>query len=359
MRKYCSISNADGKTWVMPIVNMSMGMLLYQPSGWKGKALKKFLPTLYPFHIVRKILHITYCDCPIKEDLKKQLESIFEESGLEYSWFGGTPNTHQKITIQIFRGKHIYGYCKVTTSQYIYNIFQREQKFLNWMEEKGVGQTPKCLYCGTGSNGSYIFVQTTVKTPTSLMHHELGTMEMDFIRMFVRCTRHTQTYEESDLYTSVERMKQQLGKFDMTEQSTINTLIQAIEKQYKKSSKYEFAAYHSDFTPWNMFVEKNELFVFDFEYAQYSNIPYLDIFHYIFQTMMFEKRSDAASIMNRLRRMKSTLQRSFDHYEVAIAAYLIDIIGFYAERDKGFLDSQQVIRLQVARLLAKQLISDI
>ena len=48
-----------------------------------------------------------------------------------------------------------------------------------------------------------------------------------------------------------------------------------------------------------------------------------------------------------------------DFGTLRLEAYLIDIIGFYAERDKGFLDSQQVIRLQVARLLAKQLISDI
>ena len=339
----------------MPILNMGMGMQLYQPSGWKGKVLKKYLPALHALPLVRRLLHISYCECPITEGLKKQLESIFEESDLEYSWFSGTPNVHQKVTIQIFRGKRIYGYCKVTPSQYVYTIFQREQKYLNWLEEKGVSQIPHCLYCGENDKGNYIFVQTTVKTATSFIRHVLGTMEMDFIRMFVRCTRRTVAYEKSDLYLSVERLKRHVGNFNMSEQSALNKLIQVIEAYYKKKSEYEFSAYHSDFTPWNMFVEKNKIFVFDFEYAQYSNIPYLDIFHYIFQSMMFEKRSNAVSILNRLNKEKVVFQRFFDNYEVAISAYLIDIIGFYTERDKGKSDIQQTTRIKVADLLARQI----
>ena len=49
--RYYRITNAEGKSWVMPERNMKVGMMLYQPSSKKGKLLyllcnKSFISSL-------------------------------------------------------------------------------------------------------------------------------------------------------------------------------------------------------------------------------------------------------------------------------------------------------------------------
>lgn len=349
--RYFKISNTDGKIWVMPNQNMKTAMLLYQPSGWKGKLLKKYFPLLHHFSFIRKILHITVCEPPISRKQNQYFKQIFKENKLEYSWFSGTPNKHQKITVQIFKEKHIIGYCKFTESKEIYDLFKREHTFLMWMEEKGVKHVPRCLYCGKADNGLYMFVQSTEKTLNSYVNHNLGNYEISFLKSLINKTLQRKHFIDSDQYKSIKRLKLHLDTFDKRAKNSLTTLIKISENYYSSNKEYQFAAYHSDFTPWNMFIE-NELFVFDFEYAGYSYMPFLDIFHFLFQTAMFEKEWDAYKIYNHLLMNKETYSAYFDDYTVALSLYLIDIIGLYAEREHGNLDNQQKIRLQIAEMIA-------
>lgn len=52
-------------------------------------------------------------------------------------------------------------------------------------------------------------------------------------------------------------------------------VMNAVEDTVKhwEGKRVGFCAYHADFTPWNMYVEQDELFVFDWEYAQMTYPP--------------------------------------------------------------------------------------
>ena len=111
---YYSFANADGKRWWMPVRHMTVGMNLYQPSGTKGKLLKRGLPWLHWNPVVRKVLHAERIQLALGDELRELLERIFGQQELEFAIFGGTPCAHQKITMQISRNTRILGYVKVT-----------------------------------------------------------------------------------------------------------------------------------------------------------------------------------------------------------------------------------------------------
>ena len=159
---FYKLVNGDGKVWLMPARNMRIAMNLYQPSGIKGKLLKHFFPLLHHFGFVRKVAGAEKVACSLDGKLYNFLCKLFRNGNLEFSVFCGTPCVHQKITIQLSSGKEILGYCKVSESEEIGGIFQRECETLGKLMAKGVEGIPECLYCGEIMKGVYAFVQAFV-----------------------------------------------------------------------------------------------------------------------------------------------------------------------------------------------------
>ena len=80
-KTYYSFANADGKRWWMPARHMAVGMNLYQPSGTKGKLLKRGLPWLHWNPVVRKVLHAERMQLALGDELRELLERIFGQQG--------------------------------------------------------------------------------------------------------------------------------------------------------------------------------------------------------------------------------------------------------------------------------------
>ena len=95
----------------------------------------------------------------------------------------------------------------------------------------------------------------------------------------------------------------------------------------------EFSTYHADFTPWNMFAEKNRLFVFDWEYACMTYPPMLDHYHFFTQTAIFEKHWQEKEIIAFLQ----SPDANWVNRERYIL-YLLDIISRFTVREKGTVE---------------------
>ena len=64
---------------------------------------------------------------------------------------------------------------------------------------------------------------------------------------------------------------------------------------------------HKDLTPWNCYVNKNALAIYDWELAQ-DNTPVLfDVFHFIFQAGILVKRQSFSEIQEELDKLLSSL----------------------------------------------------
>lgn len=324
------IENNDGKVWFMPVSKLRTAMNLYQPSGYKGKLLKRWFPLLHRLPLLKQMLHIETTRCSLAEDLYNKLCKLFNRDRLEFAVFCGTPCVHQKITIQISMGKRILGYCKVSDHPDVINLFHKEKEFLKQLERLGVNNVPRILFAGEWHNGIHMLVQTTNKTSHSQILHEWGTLHEDFLQSLFRKTKRVLLFEKTNYYNTLSNLKEHLEWLPKDEIRDL--LSHTIDKVFMKhkGQMVEFGAYHADFTPWNMFEEKGKLFVFDWEYAQMTYPPLLDHYHFFTQTAIFEKHWQADEIMAYA---QSADGNWIDKAEYRL--YLLDIIARFTIRERG------------------------
>lgn len=342
-RKYLKITNKDGKVWLMPKRHMKTGLELYQPSSKKGLLLKRWLPWLYWLKPLMEKMGMSDIEYVMDPQIHHIIEKEFNQDAVEYSVFEGTPCVHQKTTIQIFKGENILGYCKVTKNPELYSIFQHEQTLLGWFHEKGVGQIPECPYCGKTEDGNIVFLQTTTKTLNSLVGHEFGIKQLEFLSMLKVKTGVEMLYHESDQYQTICSLKAHENLLTVSQQKIMSWAVDAIETYYG-AQKQLFCAYHADFTPWNMFEDAGRLFVFDFEYGRYSYMPYLDMFHFLTQTAIFERELSAKQIYEEMLGRETELKEFFDNPWMAYLIYLVDVTARFLVRD-GFSRTSDVDKL--------------
>lgn len=349
---YYSFANADGKRWWVPVRHMTTSMNLYQPSGTKGRLLKRGLPWLHWNPLVRKVLHAERIQLALGDELRELLERIFGQQDLEFAIFGGTPCIHQKITMQISWDTRILGYVKVTESKEIYGIFEHEKKILDTLYSQGMKHVPECLYCGSLKNGLYLFVQSTVKTLQSEVVHAWGERHERFLKNLMAHTRQIVRFEDSDFYRDLNILEERLSV--LGNPKVLYKAIQEIKERYT-GQEVEFSAFQADFTPWNMFVEKGQLFVFDWEYARLTYPAYLDYFHFWIQTEIFEAHLTAEQIVRHYTANRGKLQAMFKNPDWALQCYLLAIISIYLQREQGILEQATIKRIDLWMTLLEHL----
>ena len=332
-RLFYRITNADGKVWLMPVQNMRLALNLYQPSGKKGKLLKTCFPWLHGFPMVKRLAHAERTRCALTTELEALLGRLFQVEEPEFAVFGGTPCAHQKITMQVSKGGRILGYGKITDGEEIGALFQKESVLLETLGEKGVRGIPRCLFCGELEDGIKLFVQSTVKSNRSKVVHEWTKLHEDFLDELYRKTHRFIPFEQSDYYQALN------GLFlhsDWLPKEVDSAMILSWADKVctlRKGKSMDYSAYHADFTPWNMFVEKGKLFVFDWEYAGISYPPRLDRYHFFTQTAVFEKHWQAEEIVAYMRSPQgSWINR--DLYSL----YLLDVIARFTVREQGRIE---------------------
>ncbi len=328
--KFYRFGNADGKYWIVPARGMRTAMNLYQPSGIKGKMVKAMLPCLHLFTPVRKVIKAEDLHCRLNSELHSLLCRVFDVQDIEFAIFEGTPSVHQKITMQLSHNGRILGYCKLSDSNEIKALFEKESAILNLLAKRGVTNIPQALHCGTLNNGMHIFVQSTEKRASSKVVHEWNALHEKFMAQLKKKTKITLPFEKSDYCTTLTALEQHLEWLPQNIDHNVVTKSIAAVKEKHCGKEVEFCAYHGDFTPWNMFVDGKELFVFDFEYAAMTYPAGVDRYHFFTQTAVFEKHWGADEILSYIH---SDAGKWIDRQLYAM--YLLDVISRFTMREGG------------------------
>jgi hypothetical protein len=332
-RLYYTISNADGKTWIIPDKNTQTALSLYQSSSWRGKLLKRLFPYLKGLKMLRKQLAIKDNRYELRAELSDLLTDVFHSDAIELAFFLGTPSVRQKIILQISRGKTILGYCKVSDREEVKQSFYHEQTILKTLKAKGVKQIPECLYCGALTDNISLFVQSTVKTNQSKVIHQWRPQHWDFLTELKQKTEQTLPFEQTDYFHTIDTFAQDLSCFSLSERSIIRSAIDKVMGYYSGKT-VAFSACHDDFTPWNMCFERGQLFVFDLEYAKLTYPPYLDRFCFLTQCCIFEQHLDADEIYKVYLSQKQTISKRIENPDFSYLCSLLSILSLYSKEIK-------------------------
>ena len=233
---YYSFSNWEGKKWTIPVNNSKVALCLYEPSGIKGKMLKKFFNISQKMGVINKLLKGDYVNIDISQNLQNILINSFGED-LEYSLFWGTPCIDQKITIQVYRGKTILGYCKIGHSERTKQLFEHEKRILNKLQNSNMKHVPKCIFEGTvGENN--VFLQNTEKDYSSTTLSGFSEIHEKFLQNLYQNTSEIKFFEETDFYYELIFLKN-IYKTDGANIFTINYMYILCFYSNKKI-KYNF-----------------------------------------------------------------------------------------------------------------------
>ena len=342
---YIAFSNNDGKSWMVPIKNMHIGMEIYEPSGLKGKLVKRLVPVLYPFGGYRLIPDCYRCNVELTEPLDSLLDSLCPQYELAVFW--GTPCVDQKVTMQVFRGNQIFGYCKVGNSKRVRALFQHEEKILKELELCKVKNVPQCKGVFTLNAGEIAFVQTTQKTVGASVEHQFGTKHQDFLQMMFEKTKKHILFEQSDFYESLLYLKNNVAKLKSEYQEAVVSATNKVLDKYR-NQQVLWGVCHRDFTPWNTCITGENLFVFDFEYALRYAPKEIDVWHFYTQTAVFERKMTSEEIAKEF----------FEKHKACLAEYLLyllDIISLYLLRGEPADIEIANDKAQILYLLKKSL----
>lgn len=332
--EFYELANADGKRWLVPRRGLGVALCLYQPSGFRGKLLKRFYPLLH-LSAVRRRLGVAVRQCRLDDDFAALVGSAFGCVPTSFAAFFGTPCVHQKTTIQLCCSDRILGYAKTTSSDDVAQLFAREQHILARLAEQGVTGIPQIVYVGR-LGSEHVMLQTTTKTHRSQTIHRWDAMHQEFVDQLQSNTATKIAYEASDFAADVEFLKNNIADLPDFAQETVSKAFADVARRYS-GRQVEFMAYHADFTPWNMFVESGRLFVFDWEYARLTYPCRLDRYHFELQTAYFERHLEPCAVMEEL------WQQTWFSSSSCID-YLVSVVSLYLRREGKEIESNPMLK---------------
>ena len=320
--EYLSFSNSDGKKWSIPLKSISLGLELYEPSGYKGKLLKCFLPVISNTKIPHLLFKTANEHVTLDKNLRVLLQKCFG-SDWEYSIFFGTPCIDQKVTIQIYRNKEILGYCKLGSSERVKTLFEHEKEVLELLNNCGVNHTPVCIALSKINDKAWAFVQSTEKRNRFKTDHTFSKKHDDFLCELYEKTSFRICFEETDYYKSLVSLEKNMDYIENKYQETVLLSMKKVIKKYSNKI-VNWGLCHRDFTPWNTCSIDGKLFVFDFEYALFNGPKDIDAMHFFVQTNVFERHKNMYEIAQLFKKQNNDI--------FTFEEYLLDIISLYLLR---------------------------
>lgn len=331
----------NGKRWLLSTEDFKLSLCLFHPNNWKGKLFRSAIIVLHKLHCVTILPAVSVVNYELDKHIYKHLTIVYRCSRFDYSIYSNDDGITPKQTIQVVNSGVILGYCHLSDSDKLLPKFEYEQEFLNYIKDKSIEDIPIPLYLGVCDNKA-IFCQSTIMTKNSRYSNSWNEIHTEFLKLLLSKTEIVLPFEQTDFYHLL--LKFENISSQINDNNNICVLKEGIDNIFKvyQNKIVHFCACHWDFTPWNMFVEKENLFVFDWEYAQKSFPPFIDYFHFFTQDCILNKgMADPKEIINDYLEKKHREFTNFSNQDITFLCYLVAIVLFYFSEHKGFSEKDK------------------
>ena len=284
--------------------------------------------------------------CVENENLLLIRKTIGKEAGLSCCRTGA-PGPWSKDTILLINkknGEPLY-IVKAGAGEAVDILLQNEASWLRTLRNQPaiVDHIPNLVAHSSGAQLSYV-----AETPLlGKLDFQFGELHVAFLRKFHKYSHCMIRLEESRLYKNLQlRLKYLSSPLSETWLNRFEKGMRCIEHSLSGPS-IPFVAAHNDFTPWNTRIEQGIARIFDWEYADYEQLPLFDPLHFALMPMALKRRPTA----NMIQCMKKTLQLSepwlgkelCHNAQTQALAYLINLCTLYLWSVQGSLKSHPVI----------------
>lgn len=338
------ISNPDGTLrWVYP-KNLKHPLFLnfYSTASLRSKVFSQLIKLAFYF---KQSHRVKFGDLNINITEDSRLDKIlkrYDHTG--FSIFTGTIGKNRKVLVEIHKNNQTVLFAKIALEKESKVLVDNEIKQLKTLSKYNFKNlvVPEVL----NSLETGIVEITNIKPASYKQYTNLTKLHI---------TALTEMYEHSYVQIAIKEIsclkisKQniehllsdypQINSLDKKRvQQLSQSILLLVELVETKDEALPLSLSHGDFTPWNMYISKDVLYLFDWELGQ-SDIPMMfDLVHFIFQSEIMIKRSSYTkikSVLQKILKMTAT-DELINKYKIDVnkhyILYLIYTVSYYLNK---------------------------
>ncbi len=286
------ITNTDGTIrWLYSPGKTSQVLCFYNASNWRSKIIENVLKKSEQLGLGSWVksgsISIFY-----KENLR--IDEVLENRGLDnFSVFTGTPGQNRTALMACMNNSEVKFFSKLPLNSTSEFHVEQEAKAAYKLSQYNLKLIETPLVDSSSENGFYTF--SNVKKKNSVREKEFTPVHANALNEIFYSTFKTTYLLKSSFWKGLSANLQELSLTRAIHSTS--KLVRLLELLKKTMNVHEEETVstcltHSDFTPWNMFVNREKLEVYDWEMMQ-DNAPALfDLFHFHFQRgILIEQKS--------------------------------------------------------------------
>lgn len=322
--------------WIYPKSLKKPSFLsFYSTSSTRAKILASIFRLSFYFRLNKKIELEVFKDSIIDRIIKQYKD-------FNYSIFTGTIGINRKAIIELNQNNSTKYFVKVALTEQSKDLINNEKEILNELNKYQYQSLtiPKIVE----SDENYITIDNIApknQTQSSTLNEiHLNALDEIYSKTIDNKSIKNSTYFEIIKENIAELSNRSLNKnFDKNKIQILIKNMKTILESLNTEKEISFAYGHNDFTPWNMFVENNHLYLFDWELAKKDIVLLYDFFHFIFQSQILISKSDYKSIYEvivTLIKNNSRLKNIVQKYNIDInenyKLYLLYTVSYYLDK---------------------------
>ncbi|NMD01162.1 MAG: hypothetical protein GYA62_15770, partial [Bacteroidales bacterium] len=262
-------------------------------------------------------------------------QNIKEFKADSFSVFTGTEGPNRKFLIEYNKRGTPFAITKIGFSNSAKQIIKNEFNTLNYFNDFKfrLFEVPKVLKVGEN------YVTLTLCRPKQYKNaSDVTKLHINFFAEFYFHFSNKVLFDYKIIEENIQSILKTYSKNKKLKSDQIlliglklSELLNSIDQNKTLSLSF----IHGDFTPWNMYLSKNKLFIYDWELSKQNYPLFYDLFHFVFQSEVLIHKADFNIIKKKIMALKNDriLSEMIDKYGVDInlnfKIYLLDIISFY------------------------------
>lgn len=286
--------------------------------------------------------------CVEAKRLRLIREAIGTETGLSCCR-SGAPGPWSKDTILLLNrtnAEPLY-VVKAGDGDAVDFLLRNEANWLRTLRDQPAlaDHIPELIADYTGMDSRFI----AQRALTGKLDYNFGEPHIAFLRKLHEYSRQPMRFEESRLFSSMRsRMKDLDGLLSEEWAHRLEKTMLRIEQQFSDAAIVLVAA-HNDFTPWNIRVELGIARIFDWELADYEQLPLFDALHFVAMPMALKGASTSA-IITAMHKTQERCEHWFDvelcfKAQMQTLTYLMNLATLYLCAERGRSDSNLVMHI--------------
>ena len=342
--EFSYISNPDGTIrWLFPkSLRTPMFLNFYSTSSIRAKILSFFIKSTYFFRISGLV---NSSELRIKIQKESVLDKILTKYEYDsYSIFTGTIGDNRKAIVELHKNKKSFVFIKIPITESSKELVKNEIETLNLLQSFEFNKmiVPKLL----DRNENSISELENIKPKRYKQNTELNSLHIDALNELYANTYKSLAWKELGGLQFAKDNIESLIKKDGIGNTLFEREARVLSQKnllliefIEESDKFVTTSIsHGDFTPWNMYLSKEKLHLFDWELSENEMPLMYDLFHYVFQAnIMIRHRSyqeihDALQNVLKMKNIQLMLKKYDIDFNKNYTFYLVYTISYYLNK---------------------------